>query len=209
MIYGESADAERRSNGDLREFRIGLDACLAADAHARPFVCTGSPLKCRSFIVGFNAATRLSDPFLSYWSDSTGFDRQKFDIDYCKLRSRTSTGNRPRIDAIAKSIGPCLETNLYAIPSRKAKQLTKDYRRNPIICYLFRAIRPELVFVHSNKPISFFEKRTRCTGFTFEVKRASWQGHDFWLYGLRGPLYTLGIEDAAACGQRLAKHLNG
>jgi hypothetical protein len=194
---------------DLRAFKAGLEACLSADPSARPFVCTGSPLECRSFIVGFNAATRLRNPFSSYWSDSTGFDRQKFDADYREMRPRTSRGNRPRIEALAKEIGPCLETNLYAIPSRRAGQLTKDNRRNPIICYLFRAIRPELVFVHSNEPIRFFEEKTGCSGFTFEVKRARWQGHDFWLFGRPGPLYTLRIEDAAACGAKLAKHLDG
>jgi hypothetical protein len=110
--------------------------------------------------------------------------RQKFDADYCDVRSRTSKGNRPRIEAIAKEIGWCLETNLYAVPSRKAMQLTKDDRRNPIICYLFRAIRPDLVFVHSNEPICFFEEKTGCSGFTSEAKRARWQGHDFWLFGL-------------------------
>ena len=58
---------------DLGEFKAGLDAYLAKGAYARPLVCEGSPLKCRSFIVGLNAATRLSNPFLCYWSNSTGF----------------------------------------------------------------------------------------------------------------------------------------
>jgi len=45
---------------DLREFRVGLKTHLT-DPHSRPFVCTGSPLECRAFIVGLNAATRLLD----------------------------------------------------------------------------------------------------------------------------------------------------
>ena len=98
-----------------------------------------SPLEWRSFIVGLNAATRLSGPFTSYWSDATtGFDRQKFDCDYREVRLQT--GNRPRIEAIAKEIGPCPEVT--CMPSLKEGQ---QLRRNPIICYLFRAIRPELV----------------------------------------------------------------
>jgi hypothetical protein len=193
----------------LQEFRAGLEAYLAADRCARPFVCTGSPLDCRSFIVGLNAATRLSNPFLSYCSDSTGFDRHKFNRDYREVRSQASTGNPPRIEAIAKAIAPCLETNLFAIPTRSAKQLTKDDRQNPIICFLFRAIRPELVVAHSNEPIHFFAERTGCAGFTSEVKRARWQGHEFWLFGLARALYTLRIQDAAACGAKLATHLGG
>jgi hypothetical protein len=100
---------------DLREFRIGLNAYLT-DCHARPFVCTGSPLECRSFVVGLNAATRL-DTFSAYWSDSTGFCREKFKTDHGQERS--GRGNRPRIEAIAEKIEPCLETNLFAIPTKK------------------------------------------------------------------------------------------
>jgi hypothetical protein len=161
---------------ELQTFRFGLEPYLS-NPNSRPFVCTGSPLKCHCFIVGFNAATRLSHPFWSYWSDSTGFHRKMFDADYREVRRRA--GNRPRIETISKEIGPCLETNLYATPSRTARQLARDNQRHPIICYLFRAIRPELVFVHSNGPIRFFEKRTGCSGFTFELKRTRWQGHDF------------------------------
>lgn len=189
---------------DLREFRVGLDGYLA-DPYVRPFVCTGSPLKCRSFIVGLNAATPLDSPFSSYWSDSAGFDRGKFDHNYDEKRPRR--GNRPRIEAIAEQIKPCLETNLYAVPTKKAGQLSEDDRSNPIISYLFQAIRPEVVFVHSNEPIHFFEQSTSCCGFTSEVKRARWQGHDFWLYGRPGPLYTLPIEGAKACGLKLAGYL--
>jgi hypothetical protein len=97
----------------------------------------------------------------------------------------------------------------YAIPSRKAKQLTKADRQNPVICYLFRTIRPELVFAHSNEPIRFFEKSTGCNGFMSEAKLVRWQGHDFWLFGRPHALYTLHIEDAAVCGAKLAKHLTG
>jgi len=109
---------------DLREFKAGLDARVA-DPYVRPFVCTGSPLDCRSFIVGINAATRLNT-FSSYWSNIDGLCRKKFEADYDKVRSRR--GNRPVIEAIAGKIGPCLETNLYAIPTKKAKQLTNDDR---------------------------------------------------------------------------------
>ena len=156
------------------------------------------------FIVGLNAATRLTDTFWSYWSDSIGFNRKKFDNDYSEHRSKR--GNRPRIEAIAKQIGPCLETNIYAIPTRKARQLSREDRQNPIIGYLFQAIKPDLVFVHSNGPIRFFEEETKCSDFTLEVKRACWQNHDFWLYGRPDALYKSSIEAAATYGMRLAEH---
>lgn len=189
---------------ELHAFKAGLEAYLT-DPHARPFVCTGSPFRCRSFVVGFNAATRLKDPFSSYWSDSTGFDRAKFDVDYAETRPRR--GNRPRIEIIADAIAPCLETNLHAIPTRKARQLSKEDQRDPVIGYLFQAIKPELVFVHGNEPIRFFEVATGCSGFASEVKRARWHGHEFWLFGRPGPLYRWGFEDARACGAHLATYL--
>lgn len=193
----------------LREFKDGLKPYLA-NPYARPFVCTGSPLDCRSFIVGLNAATRLCT-FCSYWLDEKGFNREKFEVDYDRVRQRMgkqkSKGNRPVIKAIGEKIGPCLETNLYATPTRQATELTAADRKAPIIEYLFRAIQPKLVFVHSNEPIRFFVEATGCDGFTSEVKRARWQGHEFLLYGRPGPLYTLGTKKGAILGAELAKHL--
>ncbi len=188
---------------DLRLFREGLEKYLK-HSHARPFVCEGSPLKCRSFIVGLNAATCLTSSFSCYWSDKDGFDRQKFDHDYNAQRVRR--GNRPRIEAIAKQMAPCLETNLYAVPTSKANELTPADRLNPVICYLFQTIRPERVFVHSNEPIEFFTRKTGCSGFTSQVKRARWQGHEFWLLGQPGPLFRTSLEQAAAQGAKLAAH---
>ena len=188
---------------NLSEFKTGLDDYLT-DPRARPFVCTGSPMECRSFIVGINAATPL-EPFSCYWSDETGFNRKKFEADYKKVKSRR--GNRPVIEAIAAYIKPCLETNLYAIPTKKAKDLTEDDRRHPVICYLFRAIRPELVFVHSKAAIRFFEEETGCRSFTSEVTRTRWQEHDFWLFGRPGVLWTLGSH-APALGAKLAMNLD-
>ncbi len=186
---------------DLRAFRKGLTPYVK-DPHARPFVCTGSPLECKSFVVGLNAATRLTGSFASYWSDVTGFDRQKFDSDY--NTDKPKKGNRPRIEAIARELMPCLETNLYAVPTKKAKQLTAEDRLNPAICYLFKSIRPSRVFVHSNEPIRFFKEKTGCSDFLFEPKRVLWDDHEFWLLGRPGPLFTSRVKDVAECGATLA-----
>jgi hypothetical protein len=96
---------------------------------------------------------------------------------------------------------------LASKPSMKASQLSKKDQANPIICYLFGAIRPELVFVHSRKPICCFEARTGCEGITSEVQRVSWQGHSFWLFGLDRPLHTLSRQWAAELGAYLAPYL--
>jgi hypothetical protein len=97
----------------------------------------------------------------------------------------------------------------YAVPTRSAKQLTKDSRQAPIIGNLFPTIRPAAVFVHSDEPVRFFARQTGRPGFTDEVKLAGWQGHRFWLYGRPGPLYRARIADAVACGRKLAAYLGG
>ena len=116
-------------------------------------MCDGSPLECQSIIVGLNAATRLNKPFSSYWSDETGFLLAKFHEDY----ERPRRGNRPVIGSISREIQPCLETNLYAVPSRKARHLTKADREFSALESLFLSMRPRLVLVHGNEPVRFFE----------------------------------------------------
>lgn len=189
----------------LRAFREELLKRLPSP-HARPFVCDGSPLACRSFIVGLNAATRLEQPFTSYWSDEAGFLLGQFQHDYNATRSRK--GNRPVIEAISASIHPCLETNLYAHPTKKARDLTPEDRKAPIIEFLFLTVRPRLVFAHSNEPIRFFEQATGCSGFTSEVKQVKWHGHEFLLFGRSGPLYTLGPKGGATLGEQLGRRLS-
>ncbi|TDR94134.1 hypothetical protein EV668_1409 [Enterovirga rhinocerotis] len=112
------------------------------------------------------------------------------------------------IEAISAQIAPCLETNLYAHPTKKAKDLTRADREVSIIEFLFLAIRPRLVFCHSKEPIRFFEKATGCSGFDQdEVKRTRWHGHEFLIFGRPGPLYTLGPRRASELGAMLADRL--
>ena len=162
---------------DLQGFRGRLTPLLDNE-RSRPFVCKGSPHECRSFIVGLNAATQLPEPFFHYWSDSDGFNYDAFDRDY--LRTRKKAGNRPRIERISRGLDRCLETNLYAKPTKKAAILGANDRRSPIIEFLFMEVRPELVFVHSNEPIQFFKEATGVTAGP-EPITARWQEHNFLL----------------------------
>jgi hypothetical protein len=197
----------------LAEFRLGLEPYVQ-DAYARPFVCTGSPLKCRSFIVGLNAATKLPKPFKYYWSDQEGFDREAFERDYAE--GRLAEGRPPksptrlRIEAMSRQLGHCLETNIYATPTPSGSDLTAKDRQLPIIEYLFRAIRPRIVFVYSADPIRFFEGATGCHGFTEKVKRAKWQGHEFLVFGRRGPppFHMLKLQKAGDIGKMLASRFD-
>ncbi len=175
-------------------------------ADLRPFTCTSSPLSCDVFIVGLNSATTLPKPFWGYWSDETGFDRAQFEADYVGVRKKH--GVRPRIERFVQGARPlaCLETNVFAAPTRKARDLRPEDRDPSIFLYLLRAVRPRAIFVHSDEPIAFFEERTGARGFCEGIPvPATLQGVDFLLLGLRGPLYTKATELAERMGWILAQ----
>src|SRR5688572_31077171 len=44
---------------------------------SRPFVCDGSPLKCKIFIVGTNSARLVEHPFFDFWDPLYGFRDRK------------------------------------------------------------------------------------------------------------------------------------
>lgn len=124
--------------------------------HERPFVCSGSPLSCSVFLVGFNPATRLDSSFWSFWDDNHGFDRSRFINEYERLR--TVEGVRLRLNAMVPRfpLGSVLETNICSEPTKKAADLKPKDRRTDIFRFLFETIRPRVVFLHSNEPIKFF-----------------------------------------------------
>ena len=174
------------------------------DPYARPFVCSGSPLACRVFVVGLNAATRLNQPFWEFWSDATGFDRDAFMKRYDELRPKS--GARPRIERIVNEMprGVCLETNLFCIPTKKAADLRREHRKPDVFEYLFDAIKPAVVYVHSNAPIEFFRARTGCGDFNTAVRSVVWKEHQFRLFGTPGPIWRMSLENAQAIGRILA-----
>lgn len=148
----------------LKRFREGL-AQLMPEPEARPFTCYGSPLECRIFIVGSNSATRLGQDFFDrYWSDDCGFLRDDFEADYSRKRKKGGRGTRPRIEHFVAGASPvpCLETNIYAVPTKKASDLKAKDKNTAIIEYLVKTIRPAGIFVHTKEPIEFFQKISGC-----------------------------------------------
>jgi hypothetical protein len=73
------------------KFREGLVERRQGE-NTRPFICDGSPLRCRLFIVGLNAATILKRPFLDFWSDGGGLDRDAFMMEYLPHAKRAGRG---------------------------------------------------------------------------------------------------------------------
>lgn len=191
---------------ELIEFRERLQPLISGDT-SRPFVCDGNPLDCRFFVVGFNPATTVGRDFWQYWSDETGFDKHDFMRDYRRVRKLS--GARPRIEAIVEQLPAnwSLETNICSIPTKRASELAPGDRRTAIFQFLFEAIRPELVFAHSNDPIEFFRHATGCQDFQQTPQRAEWCGHRFTLFGRPGPIWRMAVDDARELGRGMARVL--
>jgi len=190
----------------LADFRVGLES-LALDPDDRPFLCSGSPLECRAFVVGFNPATTVPGGFWQFWSDETGYDREAFMRAY--LATRSLRGGRPRIEAISGALpkAACLETNILSLPTAKASDLAASRKTTAVFEYLFDKVRPQIVFLHSNGPIAYLERATGSAA-TSEPRRANWRGHEFMLVGRPGPLWRAKIDDAKALGTRMATLLS-
>lgn len=190
----------------LRSFREGLER-LMPNPGARPFTCKGSPLECRLFIVGLNPATRLDKEFFRrYWNDDSGFLRDVFEADYS--RKRKKQGTRPKIEAFVKEASPvpCLETNIYPEPTRKASQLKLEDKNTDIIEYLLKTIRPAGIFVHTPEPVEFFQKLSGCDRIVGEEpKLVEIFGQPTQLLGAPGPLWkrSISIDFARVAGAKM------
>jgi hypothetical protein len=190
----------------LREFREGLQG-LMTEPGLRPFICSGSPLACSVFIVGFNPATPIDEPFWNYWNDEIGFDKKSFMQDYLRKRGLAKPkGVRARIERIVCELseGTCLETNICSRPTETAAELAPGDRTTDIFQFLLRTVKPRLVYAHSNQPIDYFIRLTGCRDFDKgEARQADVDGHKFLITGTRGPLFRMGFEDASSLGRSL------
>ncbi|MEJ0077964.1 MAG: hypothetical protein WDO17_21510 [Alphaproteobacteria bacterium] len=159
----------------LAEFHAGLKSILdLQDLRSRPFDSDGSPLKCNIFIVGSNPRMTLDKPFLNYWSNDTGFKKKDFIDDYiaqngklqptrCQIekiitqlaRSRPRGATTDRSGHIRPTI---LVTNLYPYTSTDEKNLEKGFRKDDVLRYLLRTIKPDAVVAHGSKAMRFFKK---------------------------------------------------
>ncbi|HEX5727165.1 MAG TPA: hypothetical protein VFX98_16930, partial [Longimicrobiaceae bacterium] len=59
----------------LEEFSAGLARWIGRPTPERPFVCEGSPLACRAFVVGSHPATMLDADFWEFWEPGYGFHK--------------------------------------------------------------------------------------------------------------------------------------
>ena len=208
--------AERLSER-LREFRLDLSKLLPSPS-SWLFLCRGSPLTCRVFIVGSSPAREIEKPFWSFWSNSRGFEKAEFIRELKKLDGGL-TPTRERVEIIANAVGQqvTLDTNIYSKTARTEADLRKrkEYKNTDVIEYLLRTIRPKVVLAHGDKAKRFFEKH--CRDFVDDSvtpRKVTWDAWQ-WQFRLlcsphlrfRGRTHQWAAEEAERIGQALADAL--
>ena len=197
----------------LKDFRERLQN-LMPDDYMRPFTCSGNPYDCRIFIVGANPATVLKPFFDTYWSDTTGVLRDKFDDDY--LAKRSKQGVRPNIEKFVHGASPipCLETNIYATPSKHEVDLPEAKKDTTIFEFLLREIQPDAIFLFAKASIEYFEVRFNCKLYGDRFVTVDVFGHKTHLLRLRprknnhyDVFWRVGRDEARAIGERFKTHL--
>ena len=110
------------------------------------------------------------------------------------------------MEALVKGASPvpCLETDIYAVPSRKASQLKPSDKNTDIIEHLLKEIRPCGVLVHTKEPIGFFQElagSTEICGDSPAVVKI--YGQPAFVWGLPGPLWQRKVSDMEKMGAKM------
>jgi hypothetical protein len=141
----------------LDEFERGLRARIGSPAFVRPFVCEGSPLECRAFIVGSNPATALELDYWSFWERGYGFHRTIW-AEASRAQRRAAgkaeiTPTRRMLGRIMKEAAPvrCLDTNVFSTPTPAERDLAADLRRTDVFDFVLDAVRPAALLAHGKE----------------------------------------------------------
>ncbi|MET3653257.1 hypothetical protein [Dyella japonica] len=145
----------------LDTFESELVRQIGRPTELRPFVCDGSPLECKAFIVGFNPATNMGTDFWHFWRPNQGFDKSAWLEAYVADRRRRPLSHgktrRPELSPSRRVMGwileeaspiSVLETNIYATPTRRKEDLASQDRNAEPFDFLLRTIKPTVILVH-------------------------------------------------------------
>jgi len=130
---------------------------LPEHQEARPFLCEGSPIDCKIFLIGLNPATPIS--FWPYWSVEHGCNKKEW-LDQTLLHyNYCLPPTRKRIEMLFDILSPyrCLETNIYYMRSKELQLLPKKYRDPQLCYYLIKKIAPKFIFVNGEEAIKHLE----------------------------------------------------
>lgn len=157
----------------IDRFETELATVIGNPTGLRPFVCNGSPLTCRVFIVGLNPASPMKADFWDFWQPGIGFDKQSWMQTYVteraqrplkpgRTRRRKVSATRAAIEWIIDELGPndCLETNIYAKATEEYASLTPAGRITAPFDYLLETIKPQVLIVHGKDAIAHIKGKS-------------------------------------------------
>ncbi len=124
----------------------------------RPFLCDGFPMGCRVALVGINPGTPTD--FWSCWNGNTGCNKAAWIQQYLRIHGHLKP-TRDRIEAFCNALLPerCLELNLTHHYTPDEGSLSTDQIEDTrVFSYMIQTVRPEILFVHGNKPIAHLER---------------------------------------------------
>jgi uracil-DNA glycosylase len=141
----------------LERFAAALRERIGGPAHVRPFVCEGSPLECRAFIVGSNPATALSLDYWSFWESGYGFRREAW-AEASRAQRRAAgkaeiTPTRRMLGRIMEEAAPvrCLDTNVFSTPTPAERDLPPELRQTGVFDLVLDAVRPAAILTHGRE----------------------------------------------------------
>lgn len=149
---------------DINSFERDLAALIGKPSVLRPFVCDGSPLECKVFIVGFNPATASSIDFWTFWRSGFGFEKAAWYKNYLSERRglpQKTSPTRRVIEWVLEGASPvkCLETNIHSFPTGKSTDLSATRRSTEPFDFLLRSIKPSLTIAHGKPAIAHIETK--------------------------------------------------
>lgn len=172
-----------------------------------PFLCRGSPLTCRIFIVGTNPARQVEKQFWDFWTDPRGFRKTEFVRELEELTGGlTRTREYIEIVTAAAGINDTLETNIYPYATPSAGALTAEQKRTDIFEYLLHTIDPRIVLAHGKPAKKFFSER----GITLvedRLKSINLDGSRIKLLPRKHLSFQTSHEEARKIGRKLARAL--
>lgn len=120
---------------------------------SRPFIAQGSPLTSDVAIVGINPGT--STPFWEFWSEQSGFDRERWiNVYYSKPGSKRNA-TRNRIERFVAALRPLkvIELNAYPYVTRTEAEITEEMKDARVLKLMLRVSKPRALFLFGKKPI--------------------------------------------------------
>ena len=193
----------------LNDLKERLVEIIDGRTDLRPFVCDGSPLDCKVFLIGNNPATKMSTDFWDFWDSEYGFHKSAWYEAYKADRQgepKSTSPTRERINRIVENASPVkiLETNIYAAPTKKKADLNLEQQTTEIFTFLLKTIRPQIIVPYGKKAVQYVQSND-IKAFIEEIKASVIPINDVTKTKKEKHLISVSYGDACALGAQIKR----